>query len=136
MAALAKDRNTPRREGDVISVGVKAATKIYAGSLVARAGTGYAVPGSEAATLVALGRAEALADNSSGASGDIQVTVRRGTFRWENSAGGDKIGKGDIGNDCYIVDDETVAKTHNGNARSKAGKILGVDAEGVWVETR
>lgn len=135
MAALAKDRNTPYRDGLYISVGVKAATKIYAGSLVCRAGTGYAVPGSESGSLVALGRAEVAADNSSGASGDIQVQVRRGTHRWENSAGSDKVGAGDIGNDCYVVDDQTVAKTHNGNARSKAGKILGVDAEGVWVET-
>ena len=35
MAALAKDRNTPRRDGEFIRVPVKAAETIYAGSLVA-----------------------------------------------------------------------------------------------------
>lgn len=136
MAALSKDRPTPTREGAVISVPVKGATRIHAGSLVVRAAAGYAAPGSEAANLVALGRADERADNSAGADGDIAVAVRRGVFRWANSAGGDEIGKAEIGADCWIADDQTVAKTHKANARSKAGKVLGVDAEGVWVETR
>ena len=136
MAALAKDRNTPRSEGEFISASVAAAVTIYAGALVARPAAGHAAPATEAANLVALGRAEERADNSSGAAGDINVRIRRGTFRWANSAGGDKIAAADIGGDAWIVDDQTVAKTHNSNARSKAGRIVGVDAEGVWVETR
>jgi hypothetical protein len=39
-----------------------------------------------------------------------------------------------IGNDCYIVDDQTVAKTNGTATRSIAGKIRAVDAQGVWVE--
>ena len=135
MAALAKDRNTPRSEGEFISASVAAAVTIYAGALVARPAAGHAAPATEAANLVALGRAEERADNSSGAAGDINVRIRRGTFRWANSAA-DKIAAADIGGDAWIVDDQTVAKTHNSNARSKAGRIVGVDAEGVWVETR
>jgi len=136
MAALAKDRSTPARPGDVIKVPVIASDTIYAGSLVVRASGGNAAPGSAATGLVALGRAEETVDNSSGSAGDKEVTVRRGVFLWGNSAGADLIAKSDIGNDCYIVDDQTVAKTNNSNSRSKAGKILGVDSGGVWVETR
>lgn len=136
MAALAKDRNTPRREGEVIEVPMAGMTKIYAGSLACRAASGLAVPGSTAADLVALGRAEEQVDNSAGAASAKSVRIRRGTFQWANSAGADKIAAVDIGNDCYIVDDQTVAKTSKSNARSKAGKILGVDSGGVWVETR
>jgi hypothetical protein len=44
------------------------------------------------------------------------------------------ITRAEIGDDCYIVDDSTVAKTNpGGNTRSVAGKIVDVDAKGVWV---
>lgn len=129
MAALAADRNTPYRDGLYISVPVKAGAKIYAGSLVVADG-GYA----KAASLVALGRAEHLADNASGANGDIQVQVRRGTFRWATTAAAaGKVTVAELGKDVYIADDQTVDKRDA--ATSKAGKCLGVDSEGVWVET-
>lgn len=135
MAALAKDRNTPSRKGELISVPVKAATKIYAGSLVAKAAAGYAAPASKAENLVVLGRAEESVDNTDGADGDVYVPVRRGVFRWGNSAGAGKIGVTEIGGSkAFIADDQTVTKTAAG--ATSAGKIVGVDAEGVWVETR
>ena len=136
MAALAADRNTPRSEGEFMSVSVAAAVLIYAGALVARPAAGHAAPATEAANLVALGRAEERVDNRRGADGAVRCRVRRGTFRWANSANADEIAAADIGGDAWIVDDQTVAKTHNSNARSKAGRIVHVDAEGVWVETR
>ena len=133
MAALAADRNTPYRDGLYISVPVKAGAKIYAGSLVVADG-GYAKPAAKAASLVALGRAEHLADNASGANGDIQVQVRRGTFRWATTAAAaGKVTVAELGKDVYIADDQTVDKRDA--ATSKAGKCLGVDSEGVWVET-
>ena len=45
----------------------------------------------------------------------------------------DAITLADIGNTAYIVDDSTVAKTDNSAARKAAGKIIDVDAAGVWV---
>ena len=134
MAALTKDRNTPRRDGEFIRVPVKAATTIYAGSLVASPAAGHAEPASAAQNLKALGRAEELADNSGGAAGDISVLVRRGVFRWANSAGAGELANTDIGADAYFADDQTVTKASAGS--SKAGKVLAVDSEGVWVETR
>ena len=134
MAALAKDRNTPRRDGEFIRAPVKAATKIYAGSLVFM-NAGVAEPATKAADLIALGRAEELADNSSGIAGAISVLVRRGVFRWANSAATtDKVAAAEIGKKAYAADDQTVTKV--ATAATAAGIVLGVDSEGVWVETR
>ena len=82
----------------------------------------------------AVGRADAPADNSGGAAGDLTVDVRKGIFRFANSAGADEIGPEDVEGTAYIVDDETVALTDGGATRSVAGKIYDVDAQGVWIE--
>lgn len=131
---LTADRNTPRREGEEIVLNVAAAKKIYAGSLVAKDASGNATPGAVATTLLGVGRAEEYVDNSAGAAGDKTVKVRKGVFRFANSAGGDQITAADIGKECYIVDDQTVAKTDGSSTRSIAGRIHDVDTAGVWVE--
>ena len=119
---------------DLLKYGVKAASKILLGALACiDTATGYAVKGSTATTLKAIGRAEETADNLTGASGDIKVLVRKGIFRFNNSAAGDLIALTEIGTDCYIVDDQTVAKTSGGATRSVAGKVELVDSDGVWV---
>lgn len=133
MTALTQDRNTLRRDGKQVEPPVAAATKIFAGSLVAINAAGYAVPGATATTLKALGVAEHRADNSAGAAGDIRVRVRKGPHAFSNSTSTDAIALADIGSDCYIVDDQTVAKTSGSATRSVAGKIFDVDAAGVWV---
>lgn len=132
---LAANRDTPTREGVHESHPVKGATKIYAGAFVCVDANGWAVPGSVATTLKARGRAEELVDNSAGANGDKVIRVRRGRFRWKNSAAGDLITRADIGASAYVVDDETVAKTNGANTRSAAGEIVDVDALGVWVKS-
>ncbi len=136
MAALTADRNTPELAdgGKTFDRLVAASTKIHAGSLVALSATGYAVPGSTATTLKADGRAGEAVDNSAGADGAKSVAVRRGVFRFANSASADLITIANIGNNCYIVDDQTVAKTDGTSTRSVAGKIMDVDSLGVWVK--
>jgi hypothetical protein len=118
----------------LLSVQVKASAKINQGSLVVF-DAGFAAPGRTAVGLIAAGRARQNADNTGGAAGAIGVEVERGTFRWANSSAGDLIAQADVGADCFIVDDQTVAKTNGGATRSRAGKVLAVDASGVWVET-
>lgn len=134
MTALAQDRNTPIVSGDVFELPVAAATLIYGGALVALTAAGYATKGAAATTLTAFGRAEERVDNSAGANAAKTIRVRTGAFRWANSASGDLITIADIGNDAYIVDDQTVAKTDGSSARSRAGKIVFVDASGVYVQ--
>lgn len=135
MAALTADRDTHRRAGDEIVLPAAAAKKFYAGALVARDASGNATPGAVAATLRGVGRCAQFVDNSGGGAGDQTVRIEKGVFRFGNSADGDLIARADIGADCYIVDDQTVAKTNpGGNTRSVAGKVFDVDASGVWVK--
>lgn len=133
--ALTQDRiGAIQRDSKQFSFPVAAATKIFAGGLVCINAGGYATKGAVATTLKTVGVAEEQVDNSGGANGDKQVPVRRGTFRFKNSSAGDAIALADVGADCYVVDDETVAKTNGTSTRSVAGKIRDVDANGVWVE--
>lgn len=134
MAALTADRNTPEKvDANIRDLPVKASTTIFAGSLVCLDASGWAVPGATATTLVAVGRAEQKVANS-GANGALNVRVRRGVYRFGNSTSTDLIARTEIGKDCYIVDDQTVAKTNGSTTRSVAGKVFDVDANGVWVE--
>lgn len=134
MTALTQDRNTLRRDGNQIEPPVAAATRIYGGSIVCINTSGYAVPGSTLTTLKVAGVAEDRADNSGGAAGDIRVRLRKGPHCFANSVSADLITLADIGSVCYIVDDQTVAKTSGGDTRSVAGKVFDVDADGVWVD--
>ncbi len=131
MAALTGPRNTPLRHGDILAFPVKAATTIHQGSLVV-SDAGYAAPGRVATALVALGRAEGSA--TAVAAGDAQIEVRTGTFKFANSAATDEIKQADVGQDCFIVDDQTVAKTSGTNTRSRAGIVTAVEDDGVWVQ--
>ena len=131
--ALTADRMTKERDGVLFEFPMAASTKSYAGGMAALNASGYAVPASASATLTVVGRFEEAVDNSSGAAGDEKATVKRGVFLFKNSADTDEITLSDVGGDCYVVDDETVAKTSDTDARPVAGTILDVDASGVWV---
>lgn len=56
--------------------------------------------------------------------------------RWyANSASTDLIAAAQIGSDCFLVDDQTVAKTSATSTRSVAGRVWGVDSvKGVLVQ--
>lgn len=134
MSSLFADRQTPKRSGRDFSFPVAGATLIWAGSIVAINANGYATKGATSTTLKAVGVAINRADNSAGADGAESVSVERSVWRMANSASGDLITLADIGSLCYIVDDQTVAKTSGGGTRSIAGTVRDVDAIGVWVE--
>ena len=136
MAALTQERDTKRRTGDLLSLPMAAAKKIYAGSLVARDAAGNATPGATATTLRGAGRAADTYDNSTGAAGAVNAEIHKGIFAFANSTATDAITRADIGSDCYIVDDQTLAKTNGGSTRSIAGKVFDVNEFGVWVDLR
>lgn len=133
MGALTAARNTPQALGDIRSVPLGAGAKVFAGGMVQIAATALAVAASATAANVAIGRAEETVDNTAGAAGALSVDVRRGVFRFANSAAGDLIARTEIGKTVYVVDDQTVAKTNNAGARPAAGICFDVDAQGVWV---
>lgn len=130
MTAATEGRNTKRRNADQVSHLVNTGATIFAGTLVTLlTASGKAVPGGTAAAGAAVGVAE---DTVIG-DGVSQVNTRRGCFQFANSASTDLIAIKDIGATCYVVDDSTVALTDNSAARKAAGKIIDVDAGGVWV---
>jgi len=117
---------------EVVNYPAKGSTIIYAGALVVLNG-GYAEEGSTATGRIAIGRADKTLDTTGLSDGDLSVPVRRGVFVWKNSGGGDLIAQDDVGQLCYIVDDQTVALTSADATRSVAGLIVAVSTAGVFV---
>ena len=133
MAALTAQRNT-RQMLDIVrsplAFGVKGATTIFKGSLVAL-NAGYAAPGATAAGLLVVGRAKTTVINA-GADGAVTIEVDEGIYKWDN-AGGDLVVAADVGGLCYITDDHTV--NHTATAKSIAGRVMQIDTDGVWVKS-
>ena len=132
MAALAADRNTPLKSGDLRVGQVGAATKIFKGALIMRNAAGYLIKGATAVGSFGVGVAQTLADNTSGANAAIGVSWRPGVAYLANLAA-DLCLVTDIGAKCFIADDQTVARSNGTGTRSPAGVIEDVDANGVWV---
>lgn len=133
MVALTSERNTEARIGDLRVEPVAAAIKIWGGSLVMRNAAGYLTKAATATGCVGLGRAEKTVDNTAGAAGAATLEYRLGSFLFANSSAGDLITIADVGKACFIVDDQTVAKTDGTATRSRAGIVESVEATGVWV---
>lgn len=129
---LTGPRKTQQKMGDDEAFGVAAGAVIYQGALVVLDG-GWAEGGASGAGLVSVGVALSTVDNSSGSNGDAAVQIRKGIWKFDND-GTDPVTISDIGSDCFVVDDHTVAKTDDTGARSVAGKITNLDAGGVWVK--
>lgn len=136
MTAMSGPRVPVEKEGRTSTVPVKGATTIHQGALVVN-DAGNGAPGRTATGLIALGIAEETVVNA-GAAGAKDVIVRRGTFRFDNSAAAETITAAEIGKQCWIVDDQTVAKTDGAAGedpatRSVAGTVIDVDSSGVFV---
>jgi len=132
--SLTSDRNTQYKHANAVAVPVAAGAKIFAGAMVCANATGFATPGATATTLTYLGRAEEFVDNTGAADGARTVLVRRSeAFKWSNSSA-DPVTQAEFGKTVYIVDDETVAKTSGTGTRSLAGRVVGIDTDGVWIE--
>jgi hypothetical protein len=132
MTALIRDRNTPMKDAQVIGVLVAASAVIHAGAIVVADADGFAAPGSTATGLTYIGRAEEAVDNTVGADGAAVVLVRRRiAFKWGNDG---SITQAHLMKTAYIVDDQTLAATDGTGARSAAGRIVGIDTDGVWIE--
>lgn len=134
MVALSADRNTTQRSGaseQQYEFPVAAGAKIYSGAMVVLNTAGYAEPGTAAIDKMAVGRAERLADNSTGSAGAIKVQVHSGTFKWDKSG---TIDRTHIGSTLYLHDDHTVRTSPT--STSPAGTCVDVDSDGLpWVAT-
>ncbi len=140
MTALSADKDVQERQsgfsqrvGDFGSGAIVDSTVLYKGALVCFDQNDSKIKeGATATTLVAMGVCRKQV--TTGASNtEPPPEVDSGIFKFENSAAGDAIADADAGNICYIVDDQTVAKTNGGATRSAAGRVYAVDSDGVWV---
>lgn len=131
MVALTAGRNTPQAIGDDRSGLLGASQTVFAGSILMRNASGHLLKGATATGSYGVGRAEEAATSVD--AGVTAIAYKPGVFRFANSSAGDLIATADIGAACYIVDDQTVAKTNGTSTRSIAGIIDNVDAQGVWV---
>lgn len=129
MTALTEDRATPERDGKRVSDPLADGALVFAGGMYALDGSGDAVAASAAGNAV---RAVAL-QRTDASSGDERVEGALGVFRFGNSESADEITRTEIGLVCYVVDDQTVAKTDDSASRPVAGVVFDVDDAGVWV---
>jgi len=128
--ALTADRNTKRKDGELITGKMAASEMIYQGALCMFDG-GYVKNGAEAASKVVAGVAEAQVDNSAGEDGDLTITLRRKKmFLFANSST-NALDQTHVGGPCYIEDEETVSS--NSTDTTEAGTVIEVTSEGVWV---
>ncbi len=139
MTLLSADRQTTRAgfnaciEDLDIAAGVDI---IYRGGMVGKNASGYAVAASSALSQRTMGVAKGTVDNSGGSAGDKRVAVLRGSFYFGNSSSTDALTIADIGEPCFVVDDQTVGRTAGtAGTRQIAGRVLNVDSTlGVLVE--
>ena len=132
--ALTADRNTAYKDTGLVVHDVAAGAVIFAGALVAVNAAGYALPAADAAGLRVMGRAEEQVDNSAGADGAVTVTVLEGRVLSLKNSAVNAVTEADIGGLVYVEDDETVAGAGGTNSII-AGRCIGLDSAGVWVQT-
>lgn len=113
----------------LLNIPVKAGAELTEATIAVVNANGYAESGTTAPGLLAAGCVQSYCDNRNGGDGSKEVSVKRGTFVWENDG---TIKKTDILKKCYIKDETTVTLTADGS--SVAGTILEVQDDGVTVD--
>lgn len=139
MAATTGPRNT-RERGDYYHSEeqfAKTTLVFNNGAMGAVDATGYLIPAITSTTIKRTCRINVSPERTVStvgvASGAKKIKIEFGQFFWGNSAAADAIAQADVGNLCYVVDDQTVAKTDGTGTRSVAGRIMEVETGGVWV---
>ncbi len=113
----------------IISLPVKGGVVLIEATMAVVNADGYAESATAAEGLRIAGCVQHYCDNRNGADGEQAVSVKRGTFVWDNDG---TIKATDVLKKCYIKDATTVSMTESGS--SVAGTILAVEADGVTVD--
>lgn len=144
MTAITTPRNTPWRDCILTPLPVAKGESIPEGAIVCVNAEGYAVNGKADTTLKYAGCASETVDNSNGADGDATLNVRaKKAFRWDQDG---TITRVNLLDRAFILDNQTVTATDGSAAASedgktpakeaaysKAGTIIMVDDNGVWI---
>jgi len=123
----------PELSGKDYVVGLAANTRIFAGTIVALNAAGNAIPAADTASTRVIGRAEETVDNIGGLAGDRSIVVKPGCFKYNNSPA-NPVTIASIGLPCFILDDNTVAVAAGPTNDIRAGIVVRVDADGVYVD--
>lgn len=109
---------------------------VYRGGMVGKDASGNAVAASSTLAQRVMGVAKGTVDNSAGSAGDKRVAILRGAFYMTNGSSADALTAADIGEPCFVIDDQTVGRTSGtAGTRQVAGRVLNVDSTlGVLVE--
>lgn len=139
MAALAQDRNTPRKYVErylAEDASIAATTTIFNGSLVAGNASGELRPAADVAAITVLGVAQQKMVNSTGAAAKStpKAKVAAGCFKFKTT-GANAITAADIGKNCFVLDDQTVVRALGTVNSIVAGVVDSMDPDGdVWVK--
>jgi hypothetical protein len=117
---MALSANTPFKElvGKLLTYLLYQAIHIYEGGMVFRRSDGYAT--NVAGGNPFLGHAYAEANNSTGASGALEVYVRNGRYQLQVTLA--SVAITDVGKPVYASDDATLTLTPTGN--SQVGQVV------------
>lgn len=130
---LAADKALEYTEGKELPFPVINADIIYGGSFVCVNAAGYALPGSDTAGLIFEGVATERVDNSTGNAGDKNVVLmRRGLIK---ATLGTAISQANVGDNVFLVDDESVDLAGNTTHDIFCGIIAGyIDTTHAWID--
>ncbi|MBX9944941.1 MAG: hypothetical protein K2Y40_12735 [Reyranella sp.] len=133
MANQAANRYVPSRAVNTITIGAKAATRLWSGSFVFNdAGVGRG--GAPTAATPVLGVNQAEVNNLDGADNALDVVAELGCFPFGIGSAGDALTAADYGKDVFAIDDQTVGKTNGGATRPTAGKLVRIENGQAWVQ--
>lgn len=129
---------TECRDGALIPIALLANALVLQGTFAVVNADGYALASADVggADQTCLGIWDHSAENT-GVDGDILATVSRNKQFLVRNSGTDPVTLADLGNQVYVEDNQTIAKTDGAGARSLAGRFMGFDTQYndcVWVE--
>lgn len=129
MALSTANRDTTKYNETTLHLNypVKGGVHLYQGTIGALNASGLLIAAGASGTVKTVGRITAEVDATGYSDGALTLNVEEGIYWLDNSSGGDLIAQADVGKDCYVVDDHTVAKTDNSGARARMGKIINID---------
>lgn len=113
-----------------LSLPLKGGIVIPAGACADKDASGYGTNGATNTTGKTAGIAQVTYDTTGLNDGDKWGDFHFGTWVFENSASTDQITVADVGNDCFLVDNNTVARTNGTNTRHVAGKVYAIETDG------
>jgi hypothetical protein len=106
MTALAKDRDTRKKPGQLGEGPIAQAEKLFGGAAICVNAAGYLVAGEDAAGLIFAGISIGRFDNTLGSNGDLAGVFDREGLHLMIL--GNAITQANVGDQVYLVDDQTV----------------------------